>query len=126
MPHQNRAPSHRIWLDLAAAHWQGKFDATDVPECLEPADYYRLLSPLGEVAVWETEYFQVLPASKGAHPVRVFTSATFARPLLASLDEIDVRTLCAMYDEAMEAAYPPGDDGNVLFPFRRLFFTLQR
>ena len=28
------------------------------------------------------------------------------------------------YEEVMEKAYPRGADGTVLFPFRRLFFTL--
>jgi len=28
------------------------------------------------------------------------------------------------YEQVMEKAYPRAEDGTVLFPFRRMFFTL--
>lgn len=124
VPHQNRAPSHRIWIDLLEQHFPGRYDPSGTPGILLPADYYHLMSPLGQLSLWETEYYQTLPASKEMHPVRAFTSSTFARPILDALEEDERAQLCTLYDEAMERAYPRAAAGSVLFPFRRLFFTL--
>ena len=126
MPHQNRAPSHRLWLDLVEQHFPGRFDPAQAPGILDAAAYYRLLSGLGHFTLWETEYFQVLPASADSHPVRAFTSATFGRPVLSVLAPEEQAALGAMYDTAMERVYPREPDGSVLFPFRRLFFTLDK
>lgn len=126
VPHQNRAPSHRVWHDLVADHFPGRFDPASAPGILEPVDYHRILSPLGTLSLWETEYFQILPAADDGHPVRHFTISTFARPVLDVLDEGETVMLIKLYDEVMEAAYPRAADGTVLFPFKRLFFTLDK
>lgn len=126
MPHQNRAPSHRLWLDLVAQHFPGRFDPAQAPGILDAPAYHRLLSPLGRMTLWETEYFQVLQPSAEGHPVRQFTSATFARPVLAALNAEEQAELGAQYDAVMEKAYPRSPDGSVLFPFRRLFFALDK
>ena len=125
VPHQNNAPSHRVWVSLADEMFPGRYDPTQGPGVLLPADYHRILAPLGELALWETEYYQLLPADTQGHPVRRFTEATFARPLLARLEPDEQTRLIAAYEAVMEKAYPHGADGSVLFPFRRLFFTLK-
>ena len=124
VPYQNAAPSHHTWHDLVAQHFPGRFDPGDAPGILDATAYHRILSPYGRVDVWETEYLQVLPASRTAHPVRQFTSSTYARPVLATLNATEAAQLCALYDEAMMRAYPPNEDGSVMFSFRRLFFKL--
>lgn len=125
MPRQNEAPSHRLWHDLVERHFPGRFDPASAPGSLEPADYFRILSPLGEVEIWETEYFQRLAPAPEGHPVRLFTSSTFARPVLEALTEPEAAELCRRYDAAVTDFYPPLPDGSVLFPFRRLFFVLR-
>jgi len=94
------------------------------PSVLRPVDYHRLLSPLGHLELWETEYYQILPANTQAHPVRCYTETTFARPILAALDSDEQARLIAAYEGVMDKPYPRGSDGTVLFPFKRLFFTL--
>lgn len=126
MPHQNRAPSHRLWLDLVEQHFPGRFDPKNAPGILDASAYHHMLAPLGRLSLWETEYFQVLPAAEASHPVRQFTTSTFARPVLSVLDPSEQDELGAHYDAVMDTAYPRGNDGSVLFPFRRLFFTLIR
>lgn len=125
MPHQNPAPSHRLWHDLVERHFPGHFDPSTSPGILEPADYFNLLAPLGELSLWETEYYQQLPPEPEAHPVRLFTSSTFARPVLDALPSEAAAELCRLYDDAVRHIYPLRADGSVLFPFRRLFFVLQ-
>ncbi|MFU8881244.1 MAG: methyltransferase domain-containing protein [Rhodobacterales bacterium] len=124
VPHQNNAPSHRVWLSLAEEMFPGRVDPANGPDVLRPAEYYRLLSPLGELTLWETEYYQNLDACAQGHPVRRFTETTYARPILAALDPAEQAQLIAAYEAVMDKAYPAAADGTVLFPFRRMFFTL--
>ncbi|MDF1856533.1 methyltransferase domain-containing protein [Pseudooceanicola sp.] len=124
VPHQNRAPSHRIWLDLVAEHFPGRIDPDSIPGVLDPTEYHHLLAPLGRSDIWETEYYQILPAAEAGHPVRHFTSSTFARPILDRLDPEETAQIETLYDAVMDQAYPRDASGQVLFPFRRLFFTL--
>ena len=124
VPHQNNAPSHRVWLSLAEEMFPGQIDPDQGPAVLRPAEYHRLLSPLGELSLWETEYYQQLDASADGHPVRRFTQATFARPILAALEPEAQARLIAAYEAVMDKVYPAGEGGTVLFPFRRMFFTL--
>ncbi|WP_409077743.1 methyltransferase domain-containing protein [Roseovarius sp. SCSIO 43702] len=124
MPHQNKAPSHRVWLSLSEEMFPGRVEKMGTPGVMAPQRYDELLSPLGRFRLWETEYFQRLVAEAGSHPVRRFTESTYARPVLDALETDEKAALIRRYEEAMHAAYPVRADGSVLFPFRRMFFTL--
>ncbi|WP_417207344.1 methyltransferase domain-containing protein [Antarctobacter sp.] len=126
VPHQNNAPSHRLWRTLADELCPGRLAEVALPSVLVPAQYFHLLETLGEVRLWETEYFQKLPPSDEGHPVRRFTEATYARPILQSMPDRERDRLVRAYDELIPKAYPMSADGSALFPFRRLFFTLVR
>ncbi len=58
--------------------------------------------------------------------VRLFTQSTAARPILDQLSETEAADFLQAYDSALVWAYPTGANGEVLFPFRRLFLTLTR
>lgn len=124
MPHQNKAPSHRVWLSLSEELFPGRVEKMGTPGVMAPVKYEELLSPLGQFRLWETEYYQRLMAEGGSHPVRRFTEHTYARPVLNALEPDEKAELIRRYEEVMHAAYPVRKDGSVLFPFRRLFFTL--
>ncbi|SDF93862.1 trans-aconitate 2-methyltransferase [Alloyangia pacifica] len=124
VPAQNNAPSHRMWLALADEHFPGRVDHAKIPGILRPAEYHALLEPLGEVALWETEYYQLLDPQEEGHPVRHFTQATFARPVLEALTPAEQAQLIAAYEEVIAKVYPVDPQGRALFPFRRLFFTV--
>jgi trans-aconitate 2-methyltransferase len=127
MPRQFDAPSHRLLRDLAEGMFPDRFAFHDwVAPVGPPAAYHRLLSPLGEVDVWETEYLQPLDPVDEGHPVRVFTQSTAVRPFAARLGEGELEEFLEAYDEALAIAYPAEADGTVLFPFRRLFLFLRR
>ncbi len=125
VPHQNPAPSHRMWIELVSEMFPGCVDVDNGPGVLLPERYFDLLSPLGQISIWQTKYLQRLAPVAQGHPVRHFTESTFARPVLGALNAAEQALLIAAYDEAMTSAYPLRDDGSALFPFRRLFFTLQ-
>lgn len=124
MPHQNKAPSHRVWLTLVEETHPGRVEKMGTPGVMAPIKYDELFAPLGRFRLWETEYYQRLVAQPGSHPVRRFTESTYARPILQALDVEEKADLIARYEEVMHAAYPVRADGSVLFPFRRMFFTL--
>ena len=124
MPHQNKAPSHRVWLSLVEEMFPGRVEKMGTPGVMAPVKYDALLAPLGRFRMWETEYYQRLVAEPGSHPVRRFTESTYARPILEALNPDEKTALITRYEEVMSAAYPVRGDGSVLFPFRRMFFTL--
>lgn len=124
MPHQNNAPSHRVWVSLVEELFPGRVDLESGPGVMKAPHYFHLLAGMGQFSLWETEYYQVLGADKSGHPVRRFTESTFARPVLDALDPDEQAALIERYESVMDKAYPRGEDGTVLFPFRRMFFTL--
>ncbi len=126
MPHQMNAPSHRLWRSLVEELFPGRYDAAHAPGVLLPVDYHRLLSPLGRMDLWESEYYQHLAPDGEGHPLRRFTEATVARPILELLQPDEQAQLIAAYESVIDKAYRADHDGSVLFPFRRVFFTLKR
>jgi trans-aconitate 2-methyltransferase len=127
MPRQQMAPSHRLLREIAAGMFPDRFDLAGwQPQVAAPATYHALLSPLGAVELWETEYLQGLAPVADGHPVRAFTGSTAMRPFLGPLEAGEAAAFTAAYDAALAGAYPPAADGSVLFPFRRLFLTLVR
>jgi trans-aconitate 2-methyltransferase len=125
MPRQFLAPSHRFLRDIAASMFPDRFDfASYVPPVAPAVEYHALLSPLGRIDVWETDYVQRVEPAEG-HPVRAFTGSTAMRPILEKLNTAEAAAFTSAYEQALSAAYPLQPDGAVLFPFRRLFFTLK-
>ncbi len=125
IPHQRNAPSHRLWRQLVDELFPGRVDHGLRPKILLPAEYHRLLSPLGQVSLWETEYYQELAPDGEGHPVRRFTEGTYARPILQRLEMDEQAKLITAYESVIGKAYPKGPNGSVLFPLRRMFITLK-
>lgn len=126
MPRQFLAPSHRFLRDIAGALFPDRFDFTQWrAPVAAAAEYHGLLSALGAVEAWETEYVQRLEPWADGHPVRRFTESTAMRPFVEKLGDVETARFVTAYDEALAAAYPAMEDGAVLFPFRRVFFTLR-
>ncbi|MCB1355865.1 MAG: methyltransferase domain-containing protein [Maritimibacter sp.] len=128
MPGQSEAPSHALLRGRAEEMFPGRVSAAAARAGAVgmPADYARLLAGFGAVTAWETSYVQPLAPAGAAHPVRRFTEATAMRPFLAALNEEEAGRFLSAYEAELAAAYPAEEDGTVLFPFRRVFFTLTR
>jgi trans-aconitate 2-methyltransferase len=126
MPRQFGAPSHRFLRDIAGSMFPDRFDfSLYVPPVGTASDYVRLLRHLGPVSAWETDYLHHLGPTQGEHPVRAFTQSTALRPFADVLTATELSAFLSAYDAALGAAYPPEADGSVMFPFRRVFFTLK-
>lgn len=92
---------------------------------LDAAGYAALLTGAGcAVDAWETTYVHVLPAPDDAdHPVLSWMEGTALRPVRAALGEGTGWTAFrAALAERLTSAYP-ARNGEVLFPFRRVFFV---
>ena len=112
MPRQYAAPSHSLMRDLAAAMFPDRFDFTGLQAPVAaPEVYHRLLAPLGDVTVWETDYLQRLSPVAAGHPVRAFTESTALRPFVAQMSPPETRAFVAAYDAALGQAYPAEGDG---------------
>ncbi|WP_428546883.1 methyltransferase domain-containing protein [Profundibacter sp.] len=125
MPRQFAAPSHQVLRDVASLLFPDRFDySTYKPPVVPPRAYAKMLAPLGDINLWETDYIQRLAAVDTGHPVRHFTQSTAMRPIAAKLDDKELARFVHAYDAALADHYPLEPDGSVLFPFKRLFFTL--
>ena len=126
MPRQFKAASHRFLRDIAGSMFPDRFDfSKETSPCAKAEEYHALLSPLGAVEAWETEYIQRLEPTATMHPVRAFTESTAMRPIAEKLTPPELASFCAAYEASLSAAYPLQKDGAVLFPFKRVFFTLK-
>lgn len=126
MPRNFLAPSHRFLRDIAQAMFPDRFDLAHYAPPVAPAvSYVDMLSPLGRVEAWETDYVQRLDPVPEGHPVRAFTGSTAMRPFVEKLTAAEARQFEAAYDAALSSAYPLRSDGSALFPFRRCFFVLE-
>ncbi|MCF1707300.1 methyltransferase domain-containing protein [Tabrizicola sp. J26] len=126
MPRQYDAPSHRLMRDLAEKLHPRRFSfAGWQPPVWSAEAYWQMLAPLGRVNLWETEYLQNLDMTESGHPVRRFTESTGMRPFVEAMSVEEADAFVAAYDAALSEAYPLAPDGSVLFPFRRLFITLE-
>jgi len=128
MPGNFLAPSHALLRAAAARlHPERVAQSPSLPPVLATDDYMRLLHPMGAVTGWETTYIQRLdPVEGGGHPVRAFTESTAMRPWLEGLSAAQAQAFIQDYEGGLEMAYPREAGGFVLFPFRRVFFTLRR
>ncbi len=128
MPGNFLAPSHALLRATAARIIPERLAQEPyLPPVLSPDAYIRLLTHLGRVEGWETTYIHRLDTPEGGgHPVRAFTQSTAMRPWLAGLSMDKAQAFVADYEAGLEQAYPRQEGGSVLFPFRRVFFVLQR
>lgn len=127
MPRNFAAPSHASIADTVRnGPWRSRLEHLLRPAPVsEPSFYYELLAPLAaQVDIWETEYLQVL---SGKNPVKEWTRGTWLPQFLEALDGPEERQAFEDdYAQRVECAYPPLQDGNTLFPFRRLFIVVQK
>lgn len=125
MPRQDAAPSHRLLREVAERLFPGRFPVAPSP-VLQAGDYAEMLLPMGEVRAWTTDYIQMLDPVPEGHPVRAFTESTAMRRYVQDMTGTEILDYVAAYDLALAEAYPALPDGRVIFPFTRVFFTLER
>lgn len=129
MPLSWDLPSHRLMRETLAHGGPDRApigpaalrQALDHVWVADAAHYFDLLSPHARsLDIWETEYLQVLD---GENPVLDWVSGTGLRPVLNGLSNDERAIFLQRYSAALLDAYPPRDNGQTLYPFRRLFIV---
>lgn len=122
MPANFHAPSHRIMGEVAQDPlWSDALKNASAEIGVEPLSfYYDLLQPrAASLDLWETEYVHVLDKPEA---ILEWIRGTGMRPYLQALaDGRQRKQFQEMCLERLRAAYPRRRNGNVLFPFRRIF-----
>ncbi len=118
MPADVNAPAHKLMRDLAASPVR-EWYAHDI------GFYYDLLSMrASSVDLWETTYNHVLENAEG---IVEWYKGTGLRPFLDALGtDAEREQFTLEYLQGIRKAYPPQQDGRVLFPFRRIFLIAYR
>lgn len=124
VPGNFAAPSHRALREVAGRErWRAVLGPLlrEAPVD-DPVDYAALLAGAGcAVDAWETTYVHLLPAVAGAdHPVLSWMEGTALRPVRAALDPAGWADFRAELGVRLAEAYPVRQ-GQVYFPFRRIF-----
>lgn len=129
MPDNFHSAAHRVMQDVAAngdPRWSKALtDAAGTFTVQKPAFYYDVLRKIASrVDIWETEYQHVMDGPKAIFD---WIRSTGMRPYLERLHDEELRQLFEqMCLEGFQEAYPPDDQGKVLFPFRRIFIVAYR
>jgi trans-aconitate 2-methyltransferase len=127
MPVNSESPAHRCIREVAVrSEWASRWGQGLALSRVEPPEfYYAALAPLAAgVELWATEYVHVLP---DAAAILEWVKGTTLRPYLNVLPApADRERFLAEILRGVTAAYPPQQDGRVLFPFRRLFLVAHR
>ena len=122
MPHNWRAPTHRLIADVVrAGPWRTQLEPQirEFP-VLEGQEYYDLLSSqASSIDMWETTYYHILD---GQDPVVEWTKGSILKPLLDLLEGPEAEDFLKMYRSKIAQAYPQRGDGKTVLQFRRLFF----
>lgn len=127
VPAHYDSPVHRQTLEVANhPAWSDRMQGARIAAThRSPAFFYDVLVPLvSRLDLWETIYYHALAGPEG---VVEWFRGTGLRPFLAALSSDEERQLFEhMLLQRYTAAYPRRPNGQVLFPFRRLFFVAYR
>lgn len=124
IPYVQEMPIHKIIVDLAGGpKWSEYFKQLSTMYYLySPEFYYDALCGLtNAIDLWETRYFHVL---NGYEDVLQWMTSTGLRPYLECLQD-EVKKIEFKNDILCEIRenYTTYQDGKILYPFHRVFFT---
>jgi trans-aconitate 2-methyltransferase len=121
------APPHQAMRNIAqSAIWQNRFTGTPRHWHVQPTEfYYDVLAPhVRELDIWKTEYLHLFG---NVDEIVEWYRGTGLRPWLEALPtESDREQFVADFRSALAQHFRPRPDGNVLFPFERLFLIAYR
>jgi trans-aconitate 2-methyltransferase len=114
MPLSWDQPSHEILREVGAEYGV----TITAPPTLQPNDYHDVLAGRAETEVWVTTYYHLI---HGENPVFQWVSSTGIKRFIDRIDSDQHDEYLAECARRMASAYPPGQGGQTVFPFTRLF-----
>ncbi len=89
-----------------------------------PAQYDHWLRPYSlSRSIWTSTYYHRL---EGDAPVLNWIKGAALRPILSAMEKAQAKEFEARLTRLLAQAYPPMEDGAVLFPFTRLFVIAEK
>ena len=124
IPYNQEQPVQRVIRELAASpRWEKQLGDARPHTTMTPSDYYNILSAhAGKTDLWETTYYHVLASHTD---ILQWYRSTGLRPYLNRLSADEAEAFEKEWMERIISDYPIQQNGKVLFPFPRLFFTFQ-
>ena len=125
IPQQYKHPVHKILNSLADSDkWNKKIKEKRTYNNLSESEYFDILSELSEnFRIWEITYFFSMPSHQS---IAEWYKGTGLRPYLAQLTDSDQKEYTEDFLERIRATYPVRKNGNIIFEFPRLFFTVTK
>ncbi|MGT2907579.1 methyltransferase domain-containing protein [Streptococcus dentiloxodontae] len=104
--------------------WSAKMSQSSFYHTLEVKDYANILAAKSSnYSLWETTYFHVMPSHQS---ILDWYQGTGLRPHLSQLSSREQQLFCQELLMMIEEAYPVQKNGEILFPFPRLFFIANK
>ena len=123
MPRNHDFATHRLMRQVAAeGPWRDRLAGARDPSPVKPPEFYYdcLAAKSRRVALWETNYIQVMD---GIDSIVEWLRGTGLRPFLARLDESERPAFLDRYRALLAAEFPARGDGKILLDYPRLFFV---
>lgn len=125
IPINYEQPIHKIIASMAASEkWDAKLPHKREFYTLRPENYYDLLSGLtDDFHIWSTIYYHRM---RSHQDIIEWYRGTGLKPYLAELNTEDGKAFEADIYAKVVKAYPPQQNGEILFRFPRLFFIVRK
>ena len=124
-PINRNEPLHRVIDEVAAMpRWGFSQKSLEPNRMLSSEEYFDILSRCTDTFdIWETTYFHRMPSHEA---LLEWVKGTRLRPYLDALSETDSIAFQNAILQKAQILYPKCENGEILFRFKRLFFTAVR
>lgn len=122
VPMNGDEPLFRVIREVAdEPRWSLSDIQTQANETLTPSEYYNILSGCASAFdMWEVKYYHTMPDHKALVD---WVKGTRLRPYLDFLGADKAMAFEEEIVKRLEKIYPIMDNGNIVYCFRRFFFT---
>lgn len=123
VPMNREAPLFRMIAEVVeSGRWHFGPLGQEANGTLPPEQYFDVLSGISnDFSIWETTYYHRMATHQGLID---WVKGTWLRPYLAALPAGQRPAFEAELLERAKGLYPMQENGEVLFPFRRFFFSV--
>lgn len=118
----------KLFTIMSETVHEDKWDFSSIPAepntTLKCEEYFDILSSLTDnFDIWETVYYHNMPS---VDSMVEWIKGTRLRPYLNALNSIDAKKLINEITEKASRVYTKQENGEIIFKFRRFFFTATR
>ena len=127
VPFTEDQPSHISMRKLfAKPEWKKYYDMVATKPKYRSADFFydTLIGLSDRMSIWQTEYIHLMD---NIDALLDWNKASALRQFLDALpDEKTRNKFLSEFKAELEMHYKPGENGTVLYPFKRLFFVMNK